>query len=129
MFFNVGYLAVVPAVVDTPDLVRANSRLETSQTVAKLIGPAVAGMAFQVLGIAALIVDAASFLCSAGSLRMMKPCGGRKSSSEPLGSRLSLGFRVIWKDAGTPSLRGGDPGGEPRRIGISDRSSDIGLRR
>jgi MFS family permease len=98
VFFNIGQLVVVPAVVGADDLVRANSRLETSRTVSEVGGPAVAGGLYQALGVGALLIDAGSYLFSAGCIGAMKPCGGRTSRAEPVLPRLGRGIRLLWAD-------------------------------
>lgn len=98
VFFNIGQLVVVPAIVEPDDLVRANSRLETSRTVSEVGGPAIAGGLYQGLGVASLLVDAGTYLFSAGSIAAMRPCGGRTSRAEPLLPRLVQGIRLLWSD-------------------------------
>ena len=69
IFFNVGYLVAVPATVPKPHLVRAYSRLEGSGSVSEVGGPSIAAGLYSVLGVAALLVDAASYLFSAACFR------------------------------------------------------------
>ncbi|PZS36541.1 MAG: hypothetical protein DLM59_00990 [Pseudonocardiales bacterium] len=102
VFFNIAYLPAMVAIVEPADLVRANSRLETSRTVAEVGGPSVAAGLYQLFGVAALLVDAATYLFSAACFRVMQPCGGRTSRDERVWSRLKLGIRQNWDD---PVLR------------------------
>ena len=69
VFFNIGYVPMVSTIVAPTELVRANSRLETSRTVAEVGGPSVAAGLYAGLGIAALLVDAATYLFSAACFR------------------------------------------------------------
>ncbi|GAA3022724.1 MFS transporter [Streptosporangium longisporum] len=102
IFFNVGYLVAVPATVPQDRLVGAYSRLEGSRTVSEVAGPSVAAGLYHALGVAALLVDAATYLVSALCLRAMRPWGTRTVQHGSVLSRLSLGFRLNWAD---PVLR------------------------
>jgi len=101
VFFNIGYVPMISAIVPASELVRGNSRLETSRTVAELGGPALAGLAYHLLGVVALVVDAASYLVSAVCLRSMRTRTPRVSGVR-LWSRLGVGVRRNWQD---PVLR------------------------
>ncbi|MFI9788908.1 MFS transporter [Kitasatospora sp. NPDC051984] len=102
IFFNVGYLVAVPAVVEQQQLVRAYSRLEGSGSVAEVAGPSIAAGLYSALGAASLLVDAASYLVSAACFRFMKPWGDRTVAQGSVWRRLTLGFRLNWQD---PVLR------------------------
>jgi MFS family permease len=67
-----------------------------------LAGPWIAAGLYGALGVAALLVDAASYLISAVCFRMMRPWGAPTAPTGPVWSRLSLGFRLNWAD---PVLR------------------------
>jgi MFS family permease len=102
IFFTVGYLIAVPAVVPKDDLVRAYSRLEGSRSVSEVAGPSIAAGLYSALGVAALLVDAASYLVSALCFRSMRPWGERTVVEGSVRERLTLGFRLNWAD---PVLR------------------------
>jgi MFS family permease len=69
VFFDIAYLAYVPALVDPEQLLEANSRLEVSYSGAALVGPGLGGVLIQAVGAArAVLVDALSFLVSAITL-------------------------------------------------------------
>ncbi|MEV0344991.1 MFS transporter [Nonomuraea sp. NPDC050680] len=102
IFFNVGYLVAVPTTVPQDKLVRAYSRLEGSSTVSEVAGPSIAAGLYHVLGVAALLVDAASYLVSAACFRAMRPWGVKAVQQGSVWSRLVLGFRLNWAD---PVLR------------------------
>ncbi|MEV7601080.1 MFS transporter [Kitasatospora sp. NPDC089797] len=102
IFFNVGYLVAVPAVVPEDGMVRAYSRLEGSGSVAEVAGPSVAAALYSALGVAALLVDAASYLVSALCFRGMRPWGERTVAEGGVRERLTRGFRLNWAD---PVLR------------------------
>jgi MFS family permease len=102
IFFTVGALVAVPAIVAKPQWVRAYSRLEGSRTVAEVGGPSIAAGLYHALGAAALLVDAASYLISAVCFRVMRPWGSRTVHEGSVWSRLTVGFRLNWAD---PVLR------------------------
>ncbi|PYC88265.1 hypothetical protein C7C46_01050 [Streptomyces tateyamensis] len=102
IFFNVGYLVAVPAVVEEEQLVGAYSRLEGSGSVSEVAGPSIAAGLYTVFGAAALLVDAASYLVSAACFRAMRPWGERTVVEGSVWQRLTLGFRLNWQD---PVLR------------------------
>lgn len=102
IFFNVGYLVAVPAVVPEDGMVRAYSRLEGSGSVAEVAGPSIAAALYSALGVAALLVDAASYLVSAACFRHMRPWGERTVEEGSIRERLTRGFRLNWAD---PVLR------------------------
>lgn len=102
IFFNVGYLVAVPTTVPEDRLVPAYSRLEGSNSVAEVAGPSIAAGLYHALGVAALVVDAASYLVSAACFRHMRAWGDQTSERGPIWSRLLLGFRLNWRD---PVLR------------------------
>lgn len=102
IFFNVGYLVAVPAVVPEDGMVRAYSRLEGSGSVAEVAGPSIAAALYSALGVAALLADAASYLVSAACFRAMRPWGERTVEEGGIRERLTRGFRLNWAD---PVLR------------------------
>ncbi|MGE5827584.1 MAG: MFS transporter [Micromonosporaceae bacterium] len=107
VFFNIGYMPAMASIVDSAQLVPGNSRMETSRTVSELGGPALAGGLYQGLGVAALFVDAFSYLFSAAAIRSMRPFGTRSQGTRGRGSPRLLsrsweGMRYNWTD---PVLR------------------------
>lgn len=67
--FNASSQAVLPAVVDRDQLVRANGRLSTSRTAGhQTVGPAIGGVLFALAQAVPFVADALSFLGSAGVL-------------------------------------------------------------
>lgn len=65
VFFDIAYLAYVPALVGQDKLLEANARLEVSMSAAQLGGPGLGGLLVQAFGGArAVLVDAASFAVS-----------------------------------------------------------------
>ncbi|WP_457028488.1 MFS transporter [Kitasatospora sp. P5_F3] len=102
IFFTVGYLVAVPAVVEKEHLVRAYSRLEGSRSVSEVAGPSIAAGLYSALGVAALLVDAASYLVSALCFRSMPSWGEKTVATGSVWQRLTIGFRLNWSD---PVLR------------------------
>ncbi len=69
VFFDVSYQSYLPVLVDRPNLLEGNTKLEISRSVAQVSGPAIAGFLIQWIGGAkAVAIDALSFLVSAVAL-------------------------------------------------------------
>jgi len=102
VFFALGYIPALSSIVEPKDLVRANSRLEGSRTVSEVGGPALAGWLYNVLSVAALLVDALSYLVSAAAFKAMRPFGTLDGPGQPIRTRLAMGIRLNWTD---PVLR------------------------
>src|SRR5207302_2046783 len=68
----VSYQSYLPALVDRPNLIEGNTKLEITRSTAQVAGPAVAGFLIQLIGGAkAVAVDALSFLASALALALI----------------------------------------------------------
>lgn len=73
VWFDIAYMTAVPGLVDRPQLMSANTRLETSRSGAQLIGPTVGGVLVQALTApVAVAVDAVSFVASAVLVRSIR---------------------------------------------------------
>lgn len=103
VFFNIGYTATIAAIVPGEGRVRAYSHLEGSRTASEVVGPAIAGGLYHLLGVASLLVDAATYLFSAANIRAMRPYGVPPTRKDPMWTRLKAGARLNWND---PVLRG-----------------------
>jgi MFS family permease len=103
VFFNVGYTATIASIVPGEGRVKAYANMEGSRTTSEVIGPAIASGLYVLLGVASLLVDAASFLFSAGQIARMRRYGGGSGKLEPMFTRLRHGLRLNWSD---PVLRG-----------------------
>ena len=69
VFFQIGAISVLPALVEKRDLVEANSKLSTSDAVISIAGPAAAGGLVQLFSAPrAILIDAVSYLLSALAL-------------------------------------------------------------
>lgn len=70
---DVGFQAFLPSIVAPAQLVEGNSRLSSSDSLAEIGGPSIAGVLVQWIGAPlAVLVDAVSFLVSAVSLRLIR---------------------------------------------------------
>src|SRR5205814_5039107 len=91
VFFDVSYQSYLPALVDRPNLLEGNTKLEITRSTAQVAGPAVAGFLIQWIGGAkAVAVDALSFFLSALALASIK-----KPAPEPQPSTASGTSDVI----------------------------------
>ena len=73
LVFNVAYTAFLPSLVESEQLVEANSKLEISNTLSQIAGPGIAGGLIQALTApTSIIIDALSFLFSAGCLSALQ---------------------------------------------------------
>lgn len=71
--FNSAEFAAIPSLVEQDDLVTANGRIQASYSTATVAGPLLAGLLVAALTLPALLlIDAASFLASAGSLLLIR---------------------------------------------------------
>ena len=101
VFFDVAYQSYLPSLVERKKLVDANSKLETTSSLAQVLGPGIAGAIVTLLSAPfAMIFDALSFGVSAGTLRAIRqeesppdPSGRRSLASE-----LAEGLRVVFQD-------------------------------
>jgi MFS family permease len=74
--FTVAQQAYVPEVVPMDDLIRANQRMELSESAARVAGPTLAGaIVVSVGGAVAIVLDSFSYLVSAAAL-LTAPAGG-----------------------------------------------------
>jgi MFS family permease len=80
LIFQTGYVTVVPALVDRAQITTANSRLETANATALIVGPMLAGAVTGLFGpVAAIAVNAATFGISLLGLALirLRPMPGR----------------------------------------------------
>jgi hypothetical protein len=101
VFYQVAYQSYVPAIVDRPYLVEANSRLEANNTVAATAGPLLAGVLVQRLTApVAIVVDAASFLWSAawvGAIDSAEPAPAPPAPGVRLRRQVAEGLRFVFR--------------------------------
>ncbi len=105
VFFDVAYQAYLPALVERNQLVDANSKLETSNSIAGTGGPAFAGTIIELFTApVAMLFDAASFFFSAATLiaiRKREPAPQATEHPSVL-SEIREGLHVV---LGEPRLR------------------------
>jgi MFS family permease len=93
--------ALVPATVEAHDLVRAGSRLFSTEVLTnELIGPPLGGLLFGLAMIVPFGIDAASFFAAAVIMMMLpgnfQP-GATKAARAPLRNEIGEGFRWLWQ--------------------------------
>lgn len=110
IFFEVAYQAYLPSLVEGERTLEGNGKLETSHSFAQIIGPGLAGWLVQLItGPFAILVDASSFLISAGFLcwirkreltqeRQVTGLSTLREMGE--GLRIVLHSRLLWSIAG-----------------------------
>lgn len=105
--FDATNFAAIPSLVSQDDLVTANGRLQASYSAARVLGPLLAGLFIVLIPLPMLLlVDAASFLISTGSLMLIRtsfnaPTENAKDSMS-LRQGIVEGLRYLWND---PILR------------------------
>ena len=103
VFFNVSYMSYVPDLVGRERLLEANGKLGATASLAQVTGPALGGLLVGLLGAAyAILLDALSFLVSAGFLkRIRKPEAKPNASSEhpPLLRGIGEGLHLVYRNA------------------------------
>jgi MFS family permease len=110
LLFDVAYRAYLPSLVGRQQLVRANSQLELSASVAEIIGPGAAGGLLQLVGAPfAIAVDAFSFLVSSFSISLIRaPEPEVKQVDAPfdLGREIKEGLHQVFKQSSMRALAG-----------------------
>ena len=105
VFFDASYQAYVPTLVNRENLVEANSKLALTESIADVIGPALTGLLVQLITAPmAILLDALSFLCSAGSVRLIRrPEPPPEPGPAPhIGREIAEGLNASWRN---PLLR------------------------
>lgn len=104
--FEVASLAFLPTLLSSQELSTGNSRLGTSESLAEIAGPPLAGLLLQLLAAPmAILLDALSFLCSArclGLLRVPERSRGEMAEKSRLWSEL---YEGLWELLHNPLLR------------------------
>lgn len=105
VFFDVSYRTYLPSLVSPENLLEGNSKLTLSESIAGVVGPGLTGVLIQALTAPiAILFDAASFVCSALSVWLIRTSEPRpKSSGAPhIGREIMEGLRASWHE---PILR------------------------
>jgi MFS family permease len=104
VFFDVAYMSYLPHLVDREALVEGNAKLQASESVAQIAGPAIGGALIQALTAPyAIVVDAVSFLWSASwlvTIRTRQP--DRAHIEHHLGREIKEGVTYVVRE---PMLR------------------------
>ena len=109
VFFDVAYQSHLPAIVANEDLVEANSKLSAAGSVAEAASFSAAGWLIQLFTAPiAILVDAVSFVASAGLVAGMKDPARPTPDTKPetpgsIVGDIATGLRTVWKQ---PVLRG-----------------------
>jgi Na+/melibiose symporter-like transporter len=105
VFFEISYQSYLPVLLDRQDLVEGNSKLQTSASGAQVVGPAVAGFVYQLVGGAITIaVDAIGYLVSALSLISIRKREAKPESNSPTGradffAEMKEGIRIVFDNS------------------------------
>jgi len=106
IFFDVGYTACLPNIVEKRQLTDANGKLETTRSAAELSGQPLAGTLVAIFTAAGtLVIDAVSYVISFVSLATIKrpfsaPAARREEGT--FWQRMGQGIRYVW---GHPLIR------------------------
>ncbi|MBX6342495.1 MAG: MFS transporter, partial [Thermomicrobiaceae bacterium] len=99
-------MAFLPTLIDREELPEGNSRLQASASAAQVVGPGMAGALVGLISAPlALLVDAASFLASAGliaGIRAEEPAPAPPAARRPVRREIAEGLRAV---LGNPVLR------------------------
>lgn len=100
VFFRATYPRLIGVVVAPEQYLAANARLTGTDELTKVAGPGLAGVLAQTLSAAAgVVVDALSYLVSAGCLSRIKlDSPGTPQRHEPLRTRIRIGMRFVVRD-------------------------------
>ena len=122
IFFNVADQSFLPTLVPQKQLVEANSKRGTSDSLAEICGPASAGPLVQLIGAPfAILLDACSFLVSAFSIALI-----RVAEPRPVPEEKGLtSFRVNEGDPRVPA----QPFTTPAPTAISPASTESQVKR
>ena len=113
VFFDVAYQSYLPEIVEPEDIGEGNAKLQATQSVAMIGGPAIAGLAIKVMGAPLTIaLDALSFLGSAFFIRRIKhedtppPRADRRPLHVEVREGLSFVLKhpLLWRITATTSI-------------------------
>ena len=109
VLFELSYQSYVPALVGRDRLMRANSRIQASMAGSEVGGPGIAGLLTQLVSApTAVLVDALSYLVSAGSIARIrtsepspavKPSPAGRTHAQNLRQSISDGLRTVAMDS------------------------------
>jgi len=99
VFFDVAYVSLVPSVVESERLERANARLEFTNSAAQIAGNGLAGALISLVGAPlAVVVDAASYIVSVltlAALRVRETHRDAGAAQQPFMTELREGIAAV----------------------------------
>jgi MFS family permease len=98
VFFDVAYQSYLPAIVDADQMVDGNAKLQASQSVAQVAGPALGGALLRVVAAPVLVAaDAVSFALSALFVRRIRheETPPARESRRPLRTEIAEGLSFV----------------------------------
>jgi MFS family permease len=101
VFFDVAYQSYLPQLVDRDALVEGNAKLQASESVSQIAGPSAGGALIQALTAPyAVLVDAASFLWSAGWVAAItsRPPKPERKPDRHLGREIKEGLSFVLRN-------------------------------
>jgi MFS family permease len=106
VLFDTAFFVLVPMIVPDAVLPRANGRIESTRSVARVLGPAIGGALVQALGPTwPMLLDAGSFVASVATLRAIRvpdDVPARTGVRTRYWPEVAAGFRALW---GLPAIR------------------------
>lgn len=109
---GLAYKASISSIVPAAQLTRANSMNSTVHYGSSILGPALAGILYPVIGFAGiLLIDLITFGVAIATLitstipqPLATEADAKSSHQEPLLAKLTFGFRIIWHESSLRSL-------------------------
>ena len=102
LLFEVSYRTYLPTLVDRGQLLDANGKLTASSALAEVAGFSICGWLVQwITAPFAILIDAVSFLASAGAIAIIstpEPAPSSHRGARALVGEIAAGGRVIWSD-------------------------------
>jgi len=107
-FFDIGYQAYVPSLVERTQLVEANSKLETSRSTAQVAGPSIAGVLVQIFSAPYVILG--DVLGYSGSATFLSTIRKKEATPEATGKTvledIKEGLAVVLRNRSLSSIAG-----------------------
>lgn len=111
VFFDLAHQSFLPTVLSRERLIEGNAKLQTSEAVAEVAGPGLAGLLIQLISAPiAIVVDAVSFLVSAITLSAIRRSEASTERDDPEGAstwaQISQGLRFVIGDRRLRAMAG-----------------------
>ncbi|MBT2385347.1 MFS transporter [Streptomyces sp. ISL-11] len=102
VFFNTAYHAYIPAVLDGPDLLEGNAKLQGGEAATRVLGRGAAGLIAQAFGaVSGLLIDAVTFVISTVCLvliRAREPEPAAPAPTATLRQQIGEGLGFVTRD-------------------------------